>query len=574
MGKLYAQHATERNQTIMKPQRNWQIECLGKIVKAKDNGHKDFLVYAGVGAGKTRLALDAFKDSSFERLVIYTYTTALVEQWIESDFAKGINLLGLENKKLAERLPVECQGFVSTYAAMGKWPDMHAIKCSEKRTMVVFDEIHHLSEEEGVWGDAARIAAGSASFRLHLTGTPLRTDRTKIPFVPYKEEGEQVILDLSAKNSFQCSYGECVAQGYCAQVEFIPYDGEVRWRKLGKDHEASFETDLPKIQHGDRKRAAISFDDFGRNDFVEKLLLGAWSKLRDFRSEKEDAAGLIACQSQAHAKMVSDLLYRITKQKPIVVISEDKESADKISAFREGSSPWIVSVKMVSEGVDIPRLRLAVYLSNEDTDLFYWQFMGRIVRSPGKIAAFFYPKHPKLHEWACRVEEEVEAVFAEKQFREGGGEGGGESDFKVHGGFSEERDHVIGGETIPVDVSRVAFKLGKAVPELAGMDFMEIVRIAKMAKEEFKGELEEDLPPQESYSSKKKRLTGALSSAIKKYVGSLYRNSKPPEEAWKEEQNKANEFMNVRIRSSASLEALERCIVHYEELYEANRNGI
>jgi hypothetical protein len=65
---------------------------------------------------------------------------------------------------------------------------------------------------------------------------------------------------------------------------------------------------------------------------------------------------------------------------PVVVVSEDAEASSRIAAFTRGTEPWLVAVRMVSEGVDIPRLRVGVFATTTTTELFFRQAVGRLVR--------------------------------------------------------------------------------------------------------------------------------------------------------------------------------------------------
>jgi superfamily II DNA or RNA helicase len=64
---------------------------------------------------------------------------------------------------------------------------------------------------------------------------------------------------------------------------------------------------------------------------------------------------------------------------------------------------------MVSEGVDIPRLRVGVYASTVVTELFFRQAVGRFVRWTRGLAsqkAYVYlPDDPRLRQHAFQIAE-------------------------------------------------------------------------------------------------------------------------------------------------------------------------
>ena len=66
---------------------------------------------------------------------------------------------------------------------------------------------------------------------------------------------------------------------------------------------------------------------------------------------------------------------------------------------------------MVSEGVDIPRLRVLVYLPNALTELAFRQGIGRVVRSAGEDddtrAYVVMPSFETFNLYAKRVEKEM-----------------------------------------------------------------------------------------------------------------------------------------------------------------------
>ena len=96
-------------------------------------------------------------------------------------------------------------------------------------------------------------------------------------------------------------------------------------------------------------------------------------KLDEARKRIPNAGGLVIAPSIKVAEYMSKILLKLTGEKPILVHSDDSNSEDKISAFRNSSKKWIVSVAMISEGVDIKRLRLLVYLPNPQTELSFRQ---------------------------------------------------------------------------------------------------------------------------------------------------------------------------------------------------------
>jgi superfamily II DNA or RNA helicase len=138
------------------------------------------------------------------------------------------------------------------------------------------------------------------------------------------------------------------------------------------------------------------------------------SKLDDLRETVPQAGGLVIAPSIGVAEYMAELLERLDGEKPILVHSQMPNPEAKIAAFKNSNKRWLVSVAMISEGVDIKRLRLLVYLPNAKTELAFRQAMGRVVRTLGpEDYSRAYVVMPTLHileEYARRVEREMAAV--------------------------------------------------------------------------------------------------------------------------------------------------------------------
>lgn len=551
----------------------WQNAAIRKLIDHYNQGGSDFLICAGVGSGKTRAALNAAKETGATRIVVYTNTAALVQQWTVEAKRLGIDLKGMDgNAELANPLPRDVMGFATTFGSLGSWDAAHEIKCSEhEKTVVIIDEGHHLSDESGEWGEAAKRALSAARFRIHLTGTPLRTDGTRIPFLEYKETVNGLELERGDA-AFFYSYGEAVANGTCSRVGFIPFDGESKWAKSGEDvvFSARLSDDIATHHESARKRAALEDprEPGEQNLLVKKLLAKAHQKVRDLRTEQENAAGVVACMNVSHAYEVASMLEQITGEKPIVVTSEDAEASAKISAFRDGVSSWIVSVRMVTEGVDIPRLRVAAYLSDVSTELFWWQFMGRIVRS-GRPAYFFMPALPELVAWSRSVEEEMNLAIEEKRKRDvqqGEREVGSTfSPFESVGADGDEAENIVAGDEYPPGLSDEARRMVTRF----GLRDENVFGVMAMINE-LRGGASEPTPATEmepeTYDQKSKRLR----EGIHRRVGQLHRITGMEHG---EINKRLNRIVNIRNRSEASIAQLEKILHVITEDITRAKNG-
>ena len=257
-----------------------------------------------------------------------------------------------------------------TYARIAKAPARWE-RAATGRMLVIADEAHHLGEELA-WGDAfARVFAGCERWLL-LSGTPFRSDATPIPGVRYGPDG-------LAQPDISYAYADAVLDGICRPVCFVAYDGTLSWRSGDDVIESSFETVLSAREAGRRYRTAISTE---LPDGLPRILREADTKLRTLRADgHRDAGGLVIAADSTHARRIAALLREATGQRTLVVLHTESRAAEKLAAFTNTRDPWIVAVNMVSEGVDIPRLRVGVYASAAKTPLVFRQIVGRFVRT-------------------------------------------------------------------------------------------------------------------------------------------------------------------------------------------------
>ena len=129
------------------------------------------------------------------------------------------------------------------------------------------------------------------------------------------------------------------------------------------------------------------------------------------RVDQPDAAGLVIAADQDHARGIAHLLHQRHRVTAVVATSDDPTASQRIARFAEGTAPWIVAVRMVSEGVDIPRLRLGVFATTTTTELFFRQAVGRFVRHTGRRARderawLFIPDDHRLRRWADTIAEQ------------------------------------------------------------------------------------------------------------------------------------------------------------------------
>jgi len=364
-----------------------------------------FLMAAAPGAGKTRpalhLARELIRSRAAGRVVVVCPTTPLTRQWAQAAARLGLHLA----PDAAElRPPGGFDGVVVTYARAASAAARFERQCSPG-TLVVADEAHHLGEDLA-WGSSFARAFGKATRWLLLSGTPFRSDATPIPGVRYDAEGVAV-PDVSY------TYAEAVKEGICRPVCFIPYDGTLSWRSGDDVIEAGFDTVLTGREASRRYRTAISTD---LADGLPRILRAAHERLEQVRAGGHpDAGGLVVAADGEHARRIAKVLREVTGVAPVVVLHTEARAAEKLAAFTASRERWIVAVNMVSEGVDIPRLRVGVYATAAKTPLIFRQIVGRFVRvipgRPREMSWLYLPADPLLRRYAAEVEGELRHVL-------------------------------------------------------------------------------------------------------------------------------------------------------------------
>jgi superfamily II DNA or RNA helicase len=473
----------------MRELRHWQLHTLEAFLAAVKAGTRDFLVYASIGGGKTYLALRAAADliamGIVTRIIIVTYTSHLTEMWERATKEVGLRLKILtSNVQLESGLPQDVQGYVMTYAMLGSWPELHEAFVTRQPTLVIFDEIHHLSDEyqEGKdrkWTQAAEQAFGNAACRLSMSGYLLRSDRKPIAFVRYTDvPGQpgwrQFVPDVSY------SYADAVVDQVCREVVFAPYDGRMEFLLDDQAYDLSFKDDA--ASEAEYRRLYTANMPHTSNTQLVSMLREANEKVLDLRaSTHRRAAGLLIGANINHAYALAALLTATTGQHAPVVVSTDSEANDKIRKFTHGDGPWLVAVRMVSEGVDIPRLRVLVYCTQITADLPVMQTMGRIVRPDLDTdpSFMYFPRDERLVAFANTVKDDIRIV-RERRASERQGQGdrnrGAGREYTYLRTSGAQVDNIVNREAFPPHIMRATSIFRSRIPQLHGVPEDDLAR--------------------------------------------------------------------------------------------------
>ena len=389
--------------------RAWQAEALD-IYFALDGpegigkGPRDFLAAATPGAGKTtfalRLATELLRRRVINRIVVVAPTEHLKTQW--ADAAARVSLRLDPNFSNRHAMPSrQYHGVAVTYAQVAVKASVHERLIMAARTLVILDEVHHGGDALS-WGDALREAYGRATRRLLLSGTPFRSDTAPIPFVEYAPNEKGIRL---SRTDYNYGYRRALEDGVVRPVMFLVYAGKMRWRtRAGDEMEAYLGQDNTKDITAQAWRTALD----PNGDWIPAVLRSADRRLTEVREQIPDAGGLVIATDQTAARAYAAILESISGETPTVVLSDEAEASARIEQYANSTSRWLVAVRMVSEGVDVPRLAVGVYATSASTPLFFAQAIGRFVRARrrGETASIFLPNVPQLIALAGELERE------------------------------------------------------------------------------------------------------------------------------------------------------------------------
>lgn len=387
--------------------RAWQAEALDLYFSldgpdGPGAGPRDFLAAATPGAGKTtfalRLATELLRRHVVDRVVVVAPTEHLKSQWADAAARVSLRLdPAFSNRFVAPSR--QYHGVAVTYAQVAVKPSVHQHLTDSARTLVILDEVHHGGDALS-WGDALREAYGRASRRLLLSGTPFRSDTAPIPFVEYHPNDKGIRI---SRTDYAYGYRRALEDGVVRPVIFLVYAGQMRWRtKTGDEMEAQLGQDNTKDITSQAWRTALDPE----GDWIPAVLRSADRRLSEVREQVHDAGGLVIATDQTAARAYAAILEGISGERPTVVLSDEAEASSRIEAFSAGTSRWMVAVRMVSEGVDVPRLAVGVYATSASTPLFFAQAIGRFVRARrrGETASVFLPNVPQLLALAHELE--------------------------------------------------------------------------------------------------------------------------------------------------------------------------
>lgn len=416
--------------------RKWQSEAVEKCLKwYSTTDDKRFVINAAPGTGKTLCSIiiadKLIKEKKIERLIVIAPMNTVVEQWAQ----KYKEITGRFMQQSTKLTSDEGADICCTWQSVNSMIDGFQHICNNKKTMVICDEHHHTSIL-AAWGIGAHNAFKNAKNVLILTGTPIRTDGVEPVWLSYKD-GE---LSHPKEGQYTLTYGESIPE-FCRPITFGRKQATFHMlEKKGGNWLAKVSGKQTEIaEEINNSPVASAIQDANRfytcavtpirkkdgtadtNSFQAQMLLEGIEKLDDRRLRLPQAGGLVIAPSIPTAEYMAELLEIFTGKKPVIVHNKIDNPEDKIKRFKENlSDDWLVSVQMVGEGVDIPRLRVLVFLPKDRTELKFRQAIGRVIRNYEDVAnddssAYcVIPAFDVFDKYADRVEDEMPGEHLKK----------------------------------------------------------------------------------------------------------------------------------------------------------------
>lgn len=396
-----------------------------------DGGNR-FICESSPASGKTKaasyLTKVLFERDLIDVAVVIAPQNHVVRQWNTAFIevtGRFMARIGAQDEDLAQ---LNMDMSLSWAALTSLTPQLRQL-CQAKRVFVIHDENHHASTM-AAWGRAADAAFQDCAYTILLTGTPIRSDGIDAVYMSLDDSGR---LNVPENGIFRMSYGEAVRLGYCRPTTFhrhygdfevaIPNESSVRVG-LGEEQsdvpdrlEANF-PGLSKAVRSERLIKTLAYEGDGRtpdiNGYLGTMVEWGSRKLDEMRKQIPNAGGLIIAQDIAATDYFSSLIYQLEGERPVVVHSELANASSRIEAFSRGNARWIISPNMVSEGTDIPRLRVLVYSPTALTELYFSQAHGRIIRNLGEQdttrAYMIIPALQTFESYARGIEGEMNAA--------------------------------------------------------------------------------------------------------------------------------------------------------------------
>lgn len=548
--------------------REWQNYAF-EAVQTDLGLHKSSLLVANPGAGKTLFAgmvlANGMLSGAFERCIVVSPTSALKVQWLNELWANF--KISLELDRPRESAGGDFHGVSVTYQGLAASAENFKAGCEQiGRTLVILDEPHHAGENKS-WGDAIETAFNADGVKvLLLTGTPWRTDGLAIPFAPYDKNN-------NLKPAFSYGFSQAIKDQVNRAPRFFTFDADkVSWLDLdtGEHHEKNT---LELSDETDSNRAYRSaLED---PETIERMFKAADEQITYLRNHEDlRAGGLLIAKDLKAAEAARSMIEIITGQSPRIVHNDIPNPQAVIEEFKNSLDRWIVAVEMITEGIDIKRLRCCIYAHRAKTELFIRQVVGRFTRRYARedeiddqFGYMFMLQNKLLMELAEKIEQETLVAVKDLNIGPCSGMGGGDGLMKGILGTGAnliDGDGVVGGRRIDRQALAYVRKIINSESILLGMDLMQAVHLMEVT-----GRLEKELAQgakraaekekeEESPDTKKDKLRKEYTNIVRRFVRDKFGKDAP--KYYSETFKKFNRVAGFVKVDDASIEQLQGAI--------------
>ena len=378
--------------------RNWQREAIEAALEKFKASYSHFLCLATPGAGKTvmasALADILIKTGKVDLVLCFSPSTV-----VANDFK--VELEAITKRRFCGGLGAS--GSSLTYQSMRYLDTQFWTLLETFNVFVILDEIHHCAGDDtqnaNAWGEQVLMnIQGKARYTMALTGTPWRSDAIPIALANYVSKDNRLLVD------YRYDLTQAIKDGVCRSPHITLLDNELI-NVIENKNKRSF-TSIAEFLF---KSGLSYFEIITHNEIIREILKHGIIQLNKERRISPDAGGLIVAASVSHAGQIQLLLAELGESSEVVTYQED-DPESLIRQFKRSYQKWIISIGMISEGTNIPRLRVCCYLSLVTTELYFRQVLGRVLRSqytPVETGYLIVPAHPRLLEYSNRIAEEV-----------------------------------------------------------------------------------------------------------------------------------------------------------------------
>lgn len=557
--------------------RKWQREAVLSIKStwAHEPNHR-VLIAACPGSGKTIMAcavsVEKLKENVISLIVIVAPTVNIKQQWCDELTKIGIKAHDkADNESMRfrrdrqERIVDSFQAICVTYSQLSNDRELFVEIARSEAILLLSDEVHHADDSES-FGIALEAVAEFARLKLSLSGTPFNSSGGALAMCPFEivmnDNGDPI---RRAKPIYTYSYGQAVKDGACRPVEFIKMYGIGRstYRSIATKENFQKIVDLAKENKTDSIGPLLD----PNGEFLQAMLKEGLNTLHNIKSKDRRAGMLVVAKNKEHGEQLVELLSDYCRANPdwrnytVMSVYNDTDKAHKrIADLRNDHTDIVVTVRMISEGVDVKRLRVGIYATDYRTRMFFNQFVGRFVRWEDRLDAaqhcrIIIPAHIDLLIYAREIEVLCEYALIADDNEEGNGKQLERKNELIGTETKVTGDGLIfrGTESIERDLAKLVFDKCKSIAYLIS-ETQAIILAKELGIDgaTYETELPNESNTQEWWRSKNSKCVSQVARLIRL-------NGDDDDHVYAKVNSKANKYTGIpRIDNMTSIEALKK----------------